>query len=198
MNQAFAFKQKCERSERTLLSLLKQVKSIDESEPADDCSSKIECPSESIASDQHCITKLDVENHSCNERRKIDVTIVQHIDYTECNAKPTKPSTHKSKNIATEVAVRDFIAENTLKFICTHCKANFSSRRSLKLHVNSQKCTQRTYECEICNKVFIKKRYLIRHLQRMHKMAEEEVGGDDKPNSSYRKKYNCNFCPKGL
>lgn len=187
MNRAFAFKQKCERSEKTLLTLL------------DENTSKIECQSENIASVQHFKTKLDVENHSCKEKRKIGFTAVDHIDNTECNTKKTKPLIHKSKNIATEEAVMDFIAENTLKFVCIHCKANFSSRRSLNLHVNSRKCMQQTYECELCDKVFIKKRYLIRHLQRMHKIAEEKIGGaDNKPNLGHRRKYNCNLCPKGL
>lgn len=189
MTEAFAFKQKCERSEKTLLSLLEQVKTIDDNGHAVGNSSKIECQLESIASDYHIKTMPDVENRSCIERRKTGLTAVEQ----------TKLPTHKSKKVSTEETVMDFIAEHTLKFICSHCKANFSSRRSLRLHVNSQKCMQQTYECEICKKVFIKKRYLIRHLQRMHKMAEEvSEDADNKPNLSHRKKYNCNLCPKGL
>lgn len=169
LNQAFAFKQKCERSERRLRSFLEQTESIDEH--IVECSSKMVEYKTAVEelSEEYKSNDL-IENHS----KKDDLTTNQ---------------------IKIKDAITDFVAENTLKFICSHCKANFSSGRSLKLHVNSKKCMQQTYECDICKKLFIKKRYLIRHLQRMHKMANEPDNNKQKSNS--RSRYGCNLCPKG-
>lgn len=179
MNQAFSFKQKCERSEETLLTLLKQTKPIGAIHDGWLKSSR---------------QKTEIKNSIRIEKVEVYEVEADESDLTEgkIEVKLKHEPTQKSIDI-----VNDFIAETTLKFNCSDCKATFSSKRSLSLHINSRKCMQLNYECDICHKVFIKKRYLIRHLQRMHHMMadvnEPECGGS----TSVKRKYKCNLCPKG-
>lgn len=217
MNHAFAFVQKCERSERALRSLLSEpILALDSQmqRPSSETpilTSKEETDTESnsgrcspntqeyqaevVASTDHntndfdgCVTESKVEDYLYHN--KIELAATEQIKST-----PLKPKTIGS---ATADAIKDFIAENTLKFICSHCKASFSSRRSLSLHVNSRKCMQQSYECDICNKVFVKKRNLIRHLQRMHRMMNKDTPEEEPyPLPNNKRKYKCHLCPKG-
>lgn len=242
MNQAFAFKQKCERSEKTLRSYLQQnnikheetpiqiqaqvqtptirkISTIPKNETEKNPSKPIECPPQVL----ECQTDEVITHHgdisefsdsvevteTASHSEFMEVENVQHyIDYIQ--SEEHVESTSKEETIhmevhqrnsdtsTTEEVVKDFIAENTLKFICSYCKSSFSSRRSLTLHVNCRKCMQSSYECDICNKIFVKKRYLIRHLQRMHRMmsdANEECIDESKVDNN--RKYKCDLCPKG-
>lgn len=226
MNQAFAFKQKCERSERTLRLYLHQInyetRQIAVQKPNVDplqyhvdtgdgvvfeseCSTiqQNECQiQDSIIQPDiyHCTncssefnTMLEIERHIC---KPADENLVYNSveDQTESSPQPL------SEKTMTENVVMDFIAENTLNFICSRCKASFSSRRSLSLHFNSRKCLQHSYECDICSKIFIKKRYLIRHLQRMHKMSNElhtKKNTKNTQSKSNKRNFKCHLCPKG-
>lgn len=223
MNHVFAFVQKCERSEKSLRLLLEQAKNVDgQTNPTSNatttldsnveadiesnsgqCSPNIEgyqsegpsTPSEPNTNDiDEFVTKSEVDGYSCIN--KIEYSTIEYVQTSE-HLTASTPVKCKTNRDATSKAINDFIAENTLKFICNHCKASFSSRRSLNLHENSRKCLQQSYECDICHKVFIKKRYLIRHLQRMHRMLNEDAKKDECTSSSSKRKYKCHLCPKG-
>lgn len=233
MNQAFAFKQKCERSERTLRTYLEQVKITEDETPKNPCffdENKVQVEievevdkieTESMSFPQQMVecqindydtyqksnsfgettSILQNENDNAyqyNKRQEIEVSTVTPVKYVKIKDQPTKSLVikSKSKNNAAQEAVEDFIAENTLKFVCNNCKASFSSRRSLKLHMNSRKCMQQSYECDTCHKIFIKKRYLIRHFHRMKKesnASDRTVDGE----IDSKRKYKCDLCPKG-
>lgn len=226
MNQAFAFKQKCERSERTLRLYLHQINyetrqvavqkpnvnplqyhvetgdgEVFESECSTIQQNEYQIQDSTLQPDiYHCTscssefnTMLEIERHIC---KPADENLVSNsvADQTE-----SSPQTLSEKT-TTENVVMDFIAENTLNFICSRCNASFSSRRSLSLHFNSRKCLQHSYECDICSKIFIKKRYLIRHLQRMHKMSNElhtKKNTKNTQSESNKRNFKCHLCPKG-
>lgn len=233
MNQAFAFKQKCERSEKTLRSYLKQketqsttmtrnndtVPLINENdvhqfekqktksieflpkvfEKTIDNKINEEVNDSSDAIDE---SEINLPNN-CMEVENIQQTIEyttdeQHMEYIQAeeHIETTTRDYNVEKSTANDV-VKDFIAENLLKFICDYCKATFSSRRSLTLHVNCRKCQQLSYECDICKKIFIKKRYLIRHLQRMHRMMNDTEFVNESNDETNSRKYKCHSCPKG-
>lgn len=225
MNQAFAFVQKCERSEKTLRSLLDQptpiIVEINELPPATNqypnerveksvvcVSNTVDCQTKLVDGHSYqcsdcCVefkTKLEFERHLCD--KQLELTAIEPIEYiqtVESQSQAPHSICNSKKTSMTEV-VNDFIAETTMKFICSDCNATFSSRRSLSLHVNSRKCIQKAYECDICHKVFIRKRYLVRHLQRMHQMMNEidkvKCGDGSKP-SQRKRSYKCHLCLKG-
>lgn len=233
MNHAFAFKQKCERSEKTLRVYLEQAKATNDEiqikvtqikrivttspnesdakwEAEENQIQSAECQS-SVLGDQtddgtlhhgnvcectNCQTTLQNDCEQ-NEQQAMDYPHAEQIEYIQAEEQiESTLMKYEANGNGTEEAVKDFIAENTLKFICSHCKASFSSRRSLKLHENGRKCMQLSYECDICHKIFIKKRYLIRHLQRMHRMTSESEPATVLKVDSKRK-YKCHLCPKG-
>lgn len=214
MNQAFAFKQKCERSERTLRLYLEQVKSeahkispmhrdpieLEHSiENVDKKNEDEQRKSASLSTRKKECEDLEIESNECHVVYQATDETINHRRVDEQTESQLKlPPANET---TTENAVTDFIAENTLNFICSHCKASFSSRRSLSLHFNSRKCLQRSYECDDCHKIFIKKRYLIRHLQRMHNMQNErstaKSTAKSKSKSKDKRKFKCHLCPKG-
>lgn len=224
MNQAFAFKQKCERSERTLRLYLEQVENETQNKSLNPRESiyfhstenngeettesqspslrENECQMDDLAIQSdiyHCSNcsmefrnGLEIESHVCK-------SAVDKLNCSNSKDQTESPMQSTPEKSAAENIVMEFIAENTLKFICSLCKASFSSRRSLSLHFNSRKCLQQSYECDICHKIFIKKRYLIRHLQRMHKMTNEThtVENTEESKTKSKRKYKCHSCPKG-
>lgn len=211
MNQAFTFKQKCERSEKTLRSILEHTESMKENvknQHSIESLSKLpeahlgEVPNLEIYQCIKCSEvfkmKSDIEHHSCDIQQQIEIITAEYIDSIQSDDQ-TETLLSNNESNETKKIVEDFIAENTLKYNCTYCKATFSSRRSLKLHANSRKCMEKSYECDICRKVFIKKRYLIRHLQRVHQMPSElrSNEGTDEAKMLIKRKYKCDLCPKG-
>lgn len=239
MNQAFAFKQKCERSEKTLRSYLQQnnikeektqieiqaqvqtatiqkISTVSKKEVEKSPLERFECPPELSESHSDELIIHHGDMSECADSVEVtdtkfpgefmEVENVQHfIDYIQSeehveslNDETIHMEVHQrnSDTSTTEEVVKDFIAENTLKFICNYCKSSFSCRRSLTLHMNCRKCMQSSYECDICNKIFVKKRYLIRHLQRMHRMMND-VECIDESKVDNNRKYKCDLCPKG-
>lgn len=224
MNQAFAFKQKCERSERTLRLYLEQVEhdaqkkssspkeSIYSHSTENNVEETAESQSPSLRENEFQMDDLAIQSDiyhcsNCSMEFKNGLEIESHVckstvKNSNCsNSKDQSESPMQStpEKSAAENIVMDFIAENTLKFICSLCKASFSSQRAHSLHFNSQRCLQKSYECDICHKVFIKKRYLIKHLQRMHKMTNEAhtVENTEDSKSKSKRKYKCHSCLKG-
>lgn len=232
MNQAFAFKQKCERSEETLRQYLQQmhiiplqsieqmvgaaesisieeVEELEEDEVTYDndddeaMESEIVCPHKSEDSEA---TELEIHSeiyHCANDAKELQTNseISRHpcsstIEYITCVTIEDQTSL-QSKKTPAEHLVKDFIAENTLNFICSRCKASFSGKRSLNLHFNSGKCLEQSFECCVCHKIFIKKRYLLRHLQRMHEIQNKTVESADESKQKNVRKYKCDLCPKG-
>lgn len=152
MNQAFAFKQKCERSEKTLCTYLaqmnlsanisltkstnssKQIKTIsfpsDVLEPSGSFTESINYPIQVIENQSVNEVIVHSENCGCTNCTE-DVRVLQYENeiLTEMptievnNDEKTKPSKCK----AAKEIVKDFIAESTFKFECSDCKASFSS-----------------------------------------------------------------------
>ncbi|XP_031626180.1 zinc finger protein 84-like [Contarinia nasturtii] len=207
MNQAYAFVQKCERSEKTLRSLLEQTTCIQTNPDTDKTrDASVLCSSNSVKSYNlnhnnsyqcsNCYvgskTNTEFEHHSCDKQIELaEIEQIEYVQTVECISSQPK---------ITEALVKDFIAERTMKFNCGDCNAIFSSKRSLSLHINSHKCTQQAYECDICQKVFIKKRYLVRHLQRMHQMMNKvcKVTFDDGNRPIHKRNYKCHLCSKAF
>lgn len=231
MNHAFAFKQKCQRSERTLQTYLEQLKvtanethknpfifdeykipvdiemEVDKihTESLSYLRKMVECqtndPDTSQKSDSLGEITLKVENNKnggCSQQQEIEVSTEIPIKYIQITENPKfLVIKSESKHNAAQEAVQDFIAENTLNFVCNNCKASFSSRRSLKLHMNSRKCMQQSYECDSCHKIFIKKRYLIRHFHRMKRETNPSDCRAVDTKIDNRRKYKCHLCAKG-
>lgn len=227
MNLAFAFKQKCARSEKTLRAYLEQTCEQQEktaqssniitislnvsdakveTNNSDQPSDVIEIPiddmtvcHDDVCECSNCKSEAEttlLNEYVDNEEQSIDYQYSDNIEYIQAEEQIESTLVKLDvKKTAVENMVKDFIAENTMKFICSHCKASFTSRRSLNLHVNGRKCMQLSYECDICHKIFVKKRYLVRHLQRMHRMSEADCADEAKMDN--RKKYKCHSCPKG-
>lgn len=211
MKLVFAFMQKCKRSEKALRALLleKETESIDRDQihrltsVATVLTSKEETGSEEYYSGQCSMnfgsSQADATPLRCDEPGTTPKTSEEYLcdNKIEFAAIETVEEQKEPVSMSRSKAIGDFIAENTLNFVCNLCKASFSSRRSLNLHVNSRKCIQQTFECDICQKVFIKKRYLIRHLQRMHQMLNEQAHKESCTSEDNKRKYKCHLCPKG-
>lgn len=228
MNQAYSFKQKCERSEATLRSLLVQIQSNVaecQQEKIDKNTSQCEASESSAAQTQNnkvqsifaqeqiyteisdvdhviyqCIncshefqTNDEFEQHLCSTQEATQITVEQTVA-SNCQLDEKKPKIILSFNSVTSDGMNK-------KFICSHCKASFSGQRSLNLHVNSKKCLQQSYECDICHKVFVKKNYLIKHLRRMHHMNESSNSQMNEKmvqsSSKDKRKHKCHLCSKG-
>lgn len=215
MNQAFAFKQKCERSEKTLRVYLEQATNTSDQSKATQTNQIFTIPlnknylhleaDEAGQSTQshtsvveNSIDELDGNGLETEYHQQIaDYPSAEHIEniQAEEQIESTLIDNDESRSTVAEV-VEEFIAESTLKFFCNHCEATFCSSRSLNMHVNGRKCMQVSYECDVCHKKFVKKRYLIRHLQRMHRMMSETKCTNDS-NVDGKRKYKCHLCSKG-
>lgn len=230
MNQAFAFKQKCTRSETTLLSYLKQ---LEQNPTVDDIDAHKE--SQPISSMSWCGDEMESHEIEFTETEKSPLHVIQeeevvvdsvqseHIVYQcvncsnefETNAAVEQHmcTAHKIESLQTEqIPMKSAIKTDSVgdhrvehdelldgkvqKFICNHCNGTFTSQRSLTLHVNSKRCLEKSYDCDICQKVFAQKRYLVKHLERMHKKDEETSQNDVPGEDDSRKKYKCDVCSK--
>lgn len=92
------------------------------------------------------------------------------------------------------------------KFYCSRCNASFAKQLSLNIHFNSKKCMQESYECDICNRVFARKKYLLMHMKLHSNRSSTRVvviDNDKKINKdrvklarSEEKRFECSDCPK--
>lgn len=86
-----------------------------------------------------------------------DACIVQEIVTNEV---PTKDVV-----VAPIVIVTNESSDTELKFNCLKCGGKFAKEQSLNIHIKLDKCTIKSFECEICKKVFVRKNNLICHMQ---------------------------------
>lgn len=92
---------------------------------------------------------------------------------------------------------------------CSKCGANFVKEKSLNIHQTLNKCTEKAFQCHICQRIFVRKRNLTRHM-RTHSDKKEfpctqcnrEFRRQDQLSLHMKdhgtgRKHQCNFCPKG-
>lgn len=218
INQAFSFKQKCERSEAMLRSLLPEMISLkvkqkeeNASEILGDVTNEFQITLDELAEETHLNEELEerdgtiqfiVEQHceevgmeltseeicSTEENTTDNVVYTQLIQiyYLNCLNFTKRNALFQINDVSKEIS-------NKTQYYCDHCNAPFVHSKSLKLHLNSKKCFDENVQCEICSKVFVRKCYLLKHMNTEHNSKTEkkvETQHDEK------KKYKCDICDK--
>lgn len=216
MNQAYAFKQKCERSETTLLSYIKQMEHVSvpenttKAEPGtwsgdeiedNDMNERSPLHDEAMAPESIMSEQIIYQCVNCSVEFESNEEIEQH----NCHVRPSNAIVFQHTEAVLAVSFKkadtkdddDELNGKMEKFTCNLCNGTFTSQRSLTLHTNSQKCLQRSFECDICQKVFSLKRYLVKHLHRMHQKTDEVKTESEGDETDARRKYKCDVCSKG-
>lgn len=144
------------------------------------------------------LNEIQFQHVEVNEEinQKDDYLVVQ----THAEAKPMPVIENIEETVVYE-SDTSALESNDRKVYCSICNAEFATQKSLHIHFNSKKCMQASFECDICGRVFAKKRYLLKHMVTLHcgNEADKQKDGKDvlECERLEKKKYKCTICPKG-
>lgn len=151
--------------------------------------------------DDHLASHTNNEEHNQNDliiEDAIRLDIIDELDTENIIIDETKTAEETSSN--------DILTAN---FKCNKCNALFAKERSLRIHYNSNKCTEQSHECNICKKVFARKRNLLQHMllhqDKKYKCSDcdKQFSRQDRYNVHIQdhqgiKKHRCPYCAKGF
>lgn len=194
MNHAFAFQQKCQRSEATLLRLVNTKKAIDQKTQ----SIQIEVAETSVEHTQIIFQCVDcTKEFDSNE--EIEKHLLSCVVEGEEEAKDdldVDQTMNEEDQTLSQLLVEEEKFEKTDQsgtFRCSHCSATFAKRLSLVFHRNSKRCLNGSVQCENCQRFFATPEKLKCHIQQQH----DASGALQKTeNVNENRKYKCETCEK--
>lgn len=88
------------------------------------------------------------------------------------------------------------LEENPEAKKCKTCGALYLNEKSLRLHERRNACTQESYQCNVCNKIFTDQGLFSEHTKSLCIQQEVEPKGDEVFDPM--KKFMCSVCPKSF
>lgn len=93
------------------------------------------------------------------------------------------------------VVVKQELEENPEAKKCKTCGALYLNEKSLKLHERRNACTQESYSCDVCSKIFTDQTLFTEHTK---SHPQQEVESKVEEPFDPLKKFMCNICPKSF
>lgn len=87
------------------------------------------------------------------------------------------------------------LEENPEAKKCKTCGALYLNEKSLKLHERRNACTQKSYQCDVCNKVFTDRKMFTDHTKN-HPQMQQQVEVEEPVDPL--KKFQCQTCPRSF
>lgn len=90
--------------------------------------------------------------------------------------------------------VKQELEDNPEAKKCKTCGALYLNEKSLKLHERRNACTQESYQCDVCNKIFTDRALFTEHTT---SHPQHEIEPKEEPFDPL-KKFMCSICPKSF